>query len=90
MAGSQLNKQELNRSGSTLVYWLTGPEKAPLVVFTHGATIDHRTWNPQLKALEGKYRVLVWDVRGHGQSQPMGHDSTVAGAAEDMVAVLES
>ncbi len=30
MAGSQLNKQELKRSGSTLVYWLTGPrEGAP-------------------------------------------------------------
>jgi 3-oxoadipate enol-lactonase len=89
MAGSQLNKQELKRSGSTLVYWLTGPEKAPLVVLTHGATIDHRTWNPQLKALEGKYRVLVWDVRGHGQSQPIGEDFTVAGAAEDLVAILD-
>jgi 3-oxoadipate enol-lactonase len=89
MASSQLNKQELKRSGSTLVYWLTGPEKAPLVVLTHGATIDHRTWNPQLKALEGKYRVLVWDVRGHGQSQPIGEDFTVAGAAEDLVAILD-
>jgi pimeloyl-ACP methyl ester carboxylesterase len=89
MAGSQLNKQELKRSGSTLIYWLTGPEKAPLVVLTHGATIDHRTWNPQLKALEGKYRMLVWDVRGHGQSQPIGEDFTVAGAAEDLVAILD-
>jgi len=89
MAGSQLTKQELKRSGSTLVYWLTGPEKAPLVVFTHGATIDHRTWNPQLKALEGKYRVLVWDVRGHGQSQPIGDDFTIAGAAGDLIAILD-
>ena len=68
MAGSQLNKQELKRSGSTLVYWLTGPEKAPLVVLTHGATIDHRTWNPQLKALEGQIpraglgRARAWPV----------------------------
>ena len=48
-----------------------------------------RTWNPQLKALEGKYRVLVWDVRGHGQSQPIGDDFSVAGAAEDLVAILD-
>jgi 3-oxoadipate enol-lactonase len=89
MAGSQLNKQELKRSGSTLVYWLTGPEKAPLVVLTHGATIDHRTWNSQLRVLEGKYRVLVWDVRGHGQSQPIGNDFTIASAAEDLVAILD-
>jgi 3-oxoadipate enol-lactonase len=89
MAGSQLIKQELKRSGSTLVYWLTGPEKAPMVVLTHGATIDHRTWNPQLKVLEDEYRVLVWDVRGHGQSQPIGDDFTIAGAAEDLVAILD-
>jgi 3-oxoadipate enol-lactonase len=88
MAGSQLNKQELTHSGSKLVYWLTGPEKAPLVVLTHGATVDHRTWNPQLKALDGEYRVLVWDVRGHGQSQPIGEDFSIAGAAEDLVAIL--
>ena len=66
MAGSQLNKQELKRSGSTLVYWLTGPEKAPLVVMTHGATIDHRTWNPQLKVLEDKYRVWLGTCAGTG------------------------
>ena len=89
MAASQLIKQELKRSGSTLVYWLSGPEKAPLVVLTHGATIDHRTWNPQLKVLEDKYRILVWDVRGHGQSQPIGDDFTIAGAAEDLWAILE-
>ncbi|MGA9399107.1 MAG: alpha/beta hydrolase [Anaerolineaceae bacterium] len=89
MAESQLIKQELKRSGSTLVYWLTGPEKAPLVVLTHGATIDHRTWNPQVKALEGEYRVMVWDVRGHGQSQPIGENFTVAGAADDLVAILD-
>jgi len=89
MAGSQLIKQELKRSGSTLVYWLNGPEKAPLVVLTHGATIDHRTWNPQLKALESEYRVLVWDVRGHGQSQPIGDKFNIAGAADDLLAILD-
>ncbi len=89
MAASEMLRQELKRSGSTLVYWLGGPEKAPLVVLTHGATIDHRTWNPQLKELEGKYRVMVWDVRGHGQSQPIGEDFTIDGAAEDLVAILD-
>ena len=89
MAGSKMNKQELKRSGSTLAYWLAGPEKAPPVVFTHGATIDHHTWNPQLKALEGQFRVLVWDVRGHGQSQPIGDDFTIAGAADDLLAILD-
>jgi 3-oxoadipate enol-lactonase len=89
MAGMKSTKQELKRSGSTIVYWLSGPEKAPLVVLNHGATIDHRTWASQVKALEGEYRVLVWDVRGHGQSQPIGDDFTISGAAEDLLAILD-
>lgn len=89
MASSQLIKQEIKLKGSTLVYWLGGPEKAPLVVLTHGATIDHRTWNPQLKALEENYRILLWDVRGHGQSQPIGDDFTIALAADDLLAILD-
>ena len=31
----------LERSGSRIHYWITGPKDAPLVTFTPGATMDH-------------------------------------------------
>lgn len=79
----------LERNGGALHYWLAGPADRPLVVFTHGATMDHRMFDPQVAALVPEYRVLTWDVRGHGRSQPLGRNFTVRGAAQDLLAILD-
>jgi pimeloyl-ACP methyl ester carboxylesterase len=55
----------------------------------HGATMDHRMFNAQVRALAPHYRVLVWDARGHGQSQPMGAGFSLERCAGDMLAVLD-
>lgn len=65
-----ITQHVLERAGCPIHYWLTGPEERPLVVFTHGATIDHREFDPQVPVVAEEYRVLTWDVRSHGQSRP--------------------
>lgn len=60
--------------------WETGPRHAPTVVFLHGATADHRSWEPQVAALSDRYRTVTVDLRGHGQSPELGlfdFDATV-------------
>jgi len=80
----------LEREGCAIHYWLAGPERAPLVVLTHGAGIDHREWDTQLPVLADKYRVLLWDARGHGQSRPMAGPFTMQRAADDLLAILDA
>jgi pimeloyl-ACP methyl ester carboxylesterase len=80
----------LERSGARLHYWLTGVEAAPLVVFTHGATLDHHMFDTQVNPLcAAGYRVLTWDMRGHGLSKPMGKTFNVQIAAEDLLTILD-
>lgn len=44
-------------------------ERRPTVVLCHGFTLDLRCWVYQRRALlEAGYRVVVWDLRGHGSS----------------------
>jgi hypothetical protein len=38
----------LERNGSSIHNWTGGKADATLVVFTHGATIDHHEWDPTL------------------------------------------
>ncbi len=38
------------------------------IVMLHGALVDHRMWQPQIAPFAGKYRVVVYDLRGHGQT----------------------
>lgn len=84
----ELSERTLLHSDSTIHYWIGGAQGRPLVTLTHGATMDHRMFDAQIPALAGKYRVLVWDVRGHGRSQPLGRDFSIAAAVEDLLAVV--
>jgi len=72
-----------------LHYWLTGPTTAPLIVFTHGVSMDHTMFAAQVDALRHHYRLLTWDVRGHNESQPMGRDFSIQLVVEDLAALLD-
>lgn len=83
-----LTQQILQRDGYPLHYWLSGPAERPLLVSMHGVTMDHRMFNAQVEALVADYRVLVWDARGHNQSQPKGSGFSLTQCAQDMLAIL--
>lgn len=57
------------------------------VMLLHGWTGDSHDWSWQLPVLEGKYRVVAVDLRGHGRSQVM---PSGAYAPADYVADIES
>lgn len=40
----------------------------PAVLFTHGYQASRRMWDAQARALQDRYRVVTWDLRGHGES----------------------
>jgi len=84
-----LAENVLERGGCPIYYWVGGPENSPLIVLMHGATMDHRMFNAQIEALIPEYRVLVWDARGHGKSQPVGNNFSLEICAEDMLAILD-
>jgi hypothetical protein len=63
-----LGRHDLVRSDATIRYWTRGRVDAPTVVLLHGATLDHRAWTPQLDELQRRYRVVLPDLRAHGES----------------------
>lgn len=70
----------LLHNGCQLHYWMAGPSEAPLVVLTHSEGTDHHSFDAQLHTLASFYRVLTWDIRGHGLSvsqQPFSLDRAV-------------
>lgn len=56
----------LDRDGVGLYYEVHG--SGPAVLLSHGFTLTCRMWEPQLAALTEQYQVILWDMRGHGQS----------------------
>ncbi|PYM31964.1 MAG: hypothetical protein DME15_15590 [Candidatus Rokuibacteriota bacterium] len=61
-------------------YFLEGPAKAPVVVMAHALGATLRLWDAQAAALADRYRVLRYDVRGHGESEvPPGPYTAASG-----------
>jgi len=88
MKVTTLRRHELVRSDTTIRYWIGGHEAGPPLVFLHGATLDHRAWKTQVDALRSRYRIIVPDLRAHGESQVTG-PFTFGAAVDDVVALLD-
>ena len=55
-------------SGNGTVYELNGPFAAPVLVLIHGLGLNRHVWQWHLPALSAHYRVLNYDLFGHGDS----------------------
>lgn len=57
-------------SANGTAYELSGPEGAPVVVLVHGLGMNRHTWREHEPELSTRYRVLSYDLFGHGESAP--------------------
>ena len=75
--------------GTRLHVALFGPDVRPTIVLVHGWTCSLRFWQYQLQALADRHRVVAYDLRGHGGSEPaVGGDYSTGALASDLDAVL--
>ena len=66
-----------------------GAADAPVVVLAHSLGADLSMWDPQVPALAERFRVVRYDLRGHGRSPAPVGDSTIDDLADDVVALLD-
>ena len=58
----------VSRNGTA--YDLSGPDDAPLAVLVHGLGLNRHVWQWHEAALSARYRVLSYDLFGHGETAP--------------------
>src|SRR5436309_15023638 len=80
--------RELIRPDAVIRYRTSGPADAPAVVLLHGSTLDGESWAGQVEALDEEYRVVVPDLRGHGDSTMDGRFEFGA-TVDDVLALLD-
>lgn len=56
--------------GTLISYRVDGPTGAPWLILSNSLATDRRMWDPQIDALAATRRILRYDTRGHGQSEP--------------------
>lgn len=82
----------LKHNDRTVCYHLLGDKNKPLIVLAHPLGMTQAVWDDMLPALLEKFRVLTWDLPGHGASAawPEASDEiTPEDLAQEAIALAE-
>jgi 3-oxoadipate enol-lactonase len=71
-------------------YRLEGREGAPLLVFSNSLGSNLSAWDAQAAALAGRYRILRYDSRGHGETGVTPGPYAIAQLAGDVPHLLDA
>ena len=70
-------------------YDLHGPADAPVIALIHGLGLCREIWDQHLPALRQRYRVINYDLYGHGDSAPPTQRATLSVYAEQLRQLLD-
>jgi pimeloyl-ACP methyl ester carboxylesterase len=73
------------KSGEGQIYYETAGEGNPFVMI-HAGVADHRQWNNEFPYFAERYRVIRYDMRGYGKSEPVEGEFS---HLEDLAALLD-
>jgi 3-oxoadipate enol-lactonase len=77
----------INSNGAEIFYDVRG--KGPDVVLLHPFPANHDFWGPVAESLASGYRVILPDLRGHGDSTPGDGPATMDKHAADLARVCD-
>ena len=80
---------KINRDGVGIYYEVHG--SGPPLLLTHGYSSTSAMWRGQIEALSKHHKLVLWDMRGHGQSDYPEDPSAYSEAltVADMAALLD-
>jgi pimeloyl-ACP methyl ester carboxylesterase len=80
---------KINRDGVDIYYEVHG--NGPPLLLTHGYSSTSAMWQGQIEALSRHHKLVLWDMRGHGQSDYPDERAAYSEAltVADMAALLD-
>lgn len=76
-------------NGFDLAYSVHGDARRPVVVLSHALATSMELWGYQIPLLASHFRVVLYDLRGHGKSGTPGDVCTLAALASDVAGLLD-
>jgi 3-oxoadipate enol-lactonase len=77
-------------NGIEINYEVSGKEGAPWLVLSHSLACSVRMWDPTVEAFKGSYRILNYDMRGHGATTAPKGAYTLDMLADDVLSLCDS
>ena len=70
-------------------YEVTGPQEAPALVLIHGLGLTRQTWEDFIPVLSQNYRVISYDLWGHGETALPPKQTSLTMLSDQLVALLD-
>lgn len=77
------------KASNGTAYQISGPEDAPVIVLIHGIGLSRRIWREYEPEFAGHYRVLSYDLYGHGDSAGAAQNLSLAVFSEQLRLLLD-
>lgn len=81
---------EMTINNHTVSYTDEGPDNAPVIILIHGFPFNKSMWNKQVEMLIENYRVIAYDVRGHGNSPGGSDDFSIELFVDDLLGLMDA
>jgi 3-oxoadipate enol-lactonase len=75
-------------NGTEIHCELSGNEGAPWLILSHSLACTVRMWDPQVAAFKSRFRILNYDMRGHGASAAPAGPYTLEMLADDVLGLM--
>ncbi len=87
IAGENL---KISVEGQIVNYDDNGPVYAPPVIFIHGTPFNKSIWDLQVEALKNNFRVISYDLRGHGGTRGEHEDLAIDTFTQDLIHFMDA
>lgn len=80
----------IDAGGLRHYYRLDGNDHRPALMFSHSLGCDHTQWDEQARGFEQHFRVLRYDIRGHGASAATPGDYSIEMLMQDALGIADA
>ncbi|MEA3193137.1 MAG: 3-oxoadipate enol-lactonase [Betaproteobacteria bacterium] len=77
-------------NGIEINYEVSGKEGAPWLVLSHSLACSVRMWDPQVEAFQSRFRILNYDMRGHGATSAPQGPYSLEMLADDVLGLMNN
>lgn len=81
---------KITANNITVSYTDEGPDNAPVIIFIHGFPFNKEMWSKQMETLNENFRVIAYDVRGHGDSDSGTDDFSIELFVKDLLSLMDT
>ncbi len=84
------NSLTISVNNLTVSYIDEGQTSSPKIIFIHGFPFNKSMWRKQIEILKENYRVIAYDIRGHGSTDAGSDNFSIELFVNDLLGLMDT